>query len=139
MLVARRTAFSAFGQVLTIGGRPLTNGTVIATRMDTIQHQEQALLERDGTFRVMNLTPGGTYRLILESFLVLRQLPEELTVTIPSYQDDADVFGLKIFVFERPTTIVIEGSIKCDDPLLADSGDVRLELFYTDDLDRPNS
>lgn len=117
MIVAKRTSFSIYGQALTIAGRSLTSGTVIATLQDEeIDRQEQALIEKDGSFRVMGLAPGSTYRLILESPQVLRQLPQDLEVTLPDYEDNADVFGIKLFAFEKPSTVIIEGSVKFDDP-----------------------
>ena len=48
-------------------------------------------------------------------------------------EDDADVFDIKIFAFERPTKISIEGRVDFADGLFEDEGrDVRIELFVSD-------
>jgi uridine kinase len=82
----------------------------------------------------MNLTPGYTYRLLIDSPKVQRQLPQELEVTIPLNEDNADVFGVKLYVFEKPTTITVEGSIIFEDQHLNQLNDVKIDLCASTDL-----
>lgn len=63
----------------------------------------------------MNLTPGSSYRLEIESPIVARQVPSDLIVTIPENDEEADVFDVKVFIFERPTKISIEGKVNFED------------------------
>lgn len=63
----------------------------------------------------MNLTPGSSYRLELESPKVARQVPSDLIVTIPAIDEDADVYDVRVFAFERPTKITIEGRVRFED------------------------
>ena len=72
VLTGQRVAFSAFGIVNTLQGRPVSEGNIIAKHGDNI---EQAAIQADGTFRLMGLKPASTYTLVVESALVERTLP----------------------------------------------------------------
>ena len=137
-LIGKRQAFSVFGNAFTYSGRPLSAGTIIATRLDA-ETQEEAQIDKEGQFRIMNLQPGYTYRLVLDSPTVLRQIPKELEVTMPSYEEEADVFGVKVYVFERPTTIAIEGTINFEDPTMYDADSVKVELYLSSEVDKADA
>jgi len=55
---AVRTAFSVFGTVTTAGGAPMADVVVTAAAGD---HQEQALTDGEGKYRVRGLKPGAEY------------------------------------------------------------------------------
>jgi hypothetical protein len=49
---------------------------------------------------------------------------------MPSY--GGDVQGVKVFGFEKPTTIALEGSLKFEDTMSVE--EARIELYFADDL-----
>lgn len=61
-MIAKRVAFSAFGQVSKISGVPLTEGRIIAS-CDTCDRVEEAKVDQDGFFRVRGLIPNNKYHL----------------------------------------------------------------------------
>lgn len=94
-------AFSAYGNVSSLQGRPISDGSVMAKHGDSI---EQAAIQTDGTFRLMGLKPGTTYTVTVESTLVERTLPgfQELTIAVPSSAaPNSDVTGLRFTSIEK--------------------------------------
>ena len=58
---------------------------------------------------------------------------------MPSYEEEADVFGVKVYVFERPTTIAIEGTINFEDPTMYDADSVKVELYLSSEVDKADA
>ena len=57
-------------------------------------------------------------------------MPADLIVTIPMNEENADVFDVKVMVFERPTKISIEGRVDFEDAVFKDpSIQIRIELL----------
>lgn len=44
-----------------------------------------------------------------------------------------------MFVFEKPSTIAIEGTVQFEDPLMFDMDAVKIELYLSSEVDNPNA
>lgn len=63
-LIGRRVAFSGFGTVTTLNGEPFPNVAVLAVASDECErHQEEAISESNGQYRIRGLHPGCRYTL----------------------------------------------------------------------------
>lgn len=104
-LSGRRVAFSSFGAVTTLNGEPFGNVAVLATASDACEnHQEEAISESNGQYRIRGLLPGCKYVVSVKvdsSANVDRSIPTSKTVEI----GHEDVNGLN-FIAMSPLAFV---------------------------------
>lgn len=62
-------------------------------------------------------------------------MPADLILTIPINEENADIFDVKVMVFERSTKISLEGRVDFEDTIYKDpSIEIRIELLVVNDL-----
>ena len=74
---------------------------------------EQAVIQADGTFRMMGLQPEITYIFVVESPMVERTLPgsQKVMIVTPSLASpNSDVTDLRFTSIEKQSTTSISGS-----------------------------
>ena len=106
ILVAKRVAYSAFGQVSKINGLPLSEGRVIA-KCDSCDRVEETKLEADGQFRIRGLVPNQKYSLTVISNELERTVPGHLSVEVST--DDSKNNNI-IAIMQSPF-IEVSGSV----------------------------
>lgn len=106
-LQGRRVAFSVYGAVKTLSGEIVSEGVVTATHRSI---SERAVLNSDGTFRILGLIPGKAYYIKLESPDAERIMPLDLEVIIKE-NAPADVRDIKFFTVPKSLTKEVSGSI----------------------------
>ncbi|CAJ0581024.1 unnamed protein product, partial [Mesorhabditis spiculigera] len=66
-LKGKRVEWSCFGQVLDMNGRPATDAVVQAVAADCDQHQADATVELEGSYRIRGLKPQCEYKITLKT------------------------------------------------------------------------
>ncbi|CAH1153826.1 unnamed protein product [Phaedon cochleariae] len=104
-LLAKRVAFSAFGQVVSLNGEPEDNMVIVASGVGNCsQYSEETTCESTGQFRIRGLQPYCSYRVVVkgslnEDYIVERTAPEYIKIDAIK----ADVRDLRLIIF-RPAS-----------------------------------
>ncbi|KAG5882400.1 hypothetical protein JTB14_008975 [Gonioctena quinquepunctata] len=102
-LVAKRVAYSAFGQVVSLNGEPEDNMVIVASGLGNCSdYSEETTCESTGNFRIRGLQPFCSYKVVVKGsldnkYIVERSAPE--FIRIDSIRED--VKNLRLIVF-RP-------------------------------------
>lgn len=81
----RRVAYSVFGKVATLSGDPFANALVeaISTTESCSNHQEEAVTESNGQYRIRGLQTGCDYKIHLQKTAnVDRSIPSEQAINV---------------------------------------------------------
>lgn len=84
----KRTAYSAYGQIVSLNGEPEENMVVVASGVGNCsQYSEETTCETTGQFRIRGLQPYCSYRVEVkagmnENIVVERSAPEFLEVNV---------------------------------------------------------
>lgn len=93
-LIGKRVAYSLYGTVTSLNGEPFA-GVVIETRArePCAQHQEEASVEPNGSYRIRGLQPGCQYSVrVQRTSNVDRTIPDEQVISI----DNSDLKSVNI-------------------------------------------
>lgn len=136
VLVARRVAFSSYGQISKLNGAPLDNARVIA-KCDGCDRTEETQVDQEGKFRLRGLKPDTRYQLSAVSDSIERTLPHHIIVDMRA-EDKRDNQFLAIAKSQQQE---ISGSVdfEGEDPTQVFKEDPRalVEIYDMNNLDTP--
>lgn len=114
-LSGRRVAFSGFGSVTSLNGEPFGNVVILAKASDACEnHQEEAISESNGQFRIRGLLPGCRYTLSVKADAaanVDRSIPSEKTIEI----GNEDIHKLTFIAMSKLNVVDVNARIRASE------------------------
>ncbi|XP_028401177.1 nodal modulator 1-like [Dendronephthya gigantea] len=131
----KRVAFSCYGSVTSLNGRPQKDVSLEAVGLDSCEgNQEETVTDVDGQYRLRGLQPGSTYRVRVKA----GEMNAHIERSTPQYIDIQvlrnDLENVRMIVFRETGLVDVSGNILTDSQFLSS---VKLLLYREKNLDSP--
>ncbi|CAB3977797.1 Nodal modulator 1 [Paramuricea clavata] len=131
----KRVAFSCYGSVTTLNGRPEKDVALEAVGLDSCEgNQEETVTDAEGHYRLRGLQPGCTYRVRVKA----GEMNAQIERSTPQYIDIQvlrnDLENVRMIVFRETGLVDVSGNILTDSQFLSS---VKLLLYREKNLDSP--